>query len=108
MKITGKPGVHSGDVLIYQDDGTATSCPHNRDRDQTTGTSVCNRNILISVDVKDVVRFINVSVAEKIRGKEFFVYEVEVYAGKIQCLYVYSFLHVYNIVVPLRKQKIIL
>jgi len=63
--------------------------------DQTTGTSVCNKNILISVDVKDVVRYMNVSVAEKMRGKEFFVYKVEVYAGKIQCIYVYSFLHVF-------------
>jgi len=95
MKITGKPGAHSDDVVIYQDKGTATSCPYNNNYDQTTGTSVCNKNILISVDVKDVVRYMNVSVAENRRGKEFFVYEFEVYAGKIQCLYVYSFLHVF-------------
>ena len=94
MKITGKQGSHSGDVLIYQDDGNATSCPHNHDYDQSTGTSVCNKNILISVDVKDVVRYMNVSVAEKIRHL-FVLHEVEVYAGKIQCLYEYIFLHVF-------------
>jgi len=84
MKITGKQGAHLDDVLIYQDDGTATSCPQNHDKDQSTGTSVCNKNILISVDVKDVVRYMNVSVAEKMRDM-FVLHEVEVYAGKIQC-----------------------
>ena len=94
MTITGTLEAQSGDVLIYQDDGTATSCPHNHDNDQSTGTSVCNKNILISVDVKDVVRYMNVSVAEKMRYL-FVLHEVEVYAGKIQCLYKYIFLHVF-------------
>jgi len=36
-----------------------------------------------------------VSVAEKMRYKRFYVSEVEVYAGKIQCLYVYILLLVF-------------
>jgi len=95
MTITGTLEAQSGDVLIYQDDGTATSCPHNHDNDQSTGTSVCNKNILISDDDRGEVRYLNLSVAEKMREKPFVLYEFEVYAGKIQCLYVYSFLHVF-------------
>jgi len=81
MKITGRSASRSDEVLLHQDDGTVTSCPDHFDN--STGTSVCNRVVQIPLNVKNEVRFLNISVGEKWKNIAFFIYEVEVYAGEI-------------------------
>jgi len=83
MKIVGNSGNDSDEVLLYQDDGTFTSCPGHFEN--STGTSVCNKFVRISFQESRQVRYLNITLAEKWKVQlEAFVFnEVEVYGGKI-------------------------
>jgi len=95
MKITGSSGTLSDEVLLYQDDGSVTSC-------QDSTISVCNMSVHIALNVNREVRDMKISISDKMREKMFAFYEVQVYAGTLQHffsaigLFVASMLFIYN------------
>jgi len=80
MKVTGSSGTLSDEVLLYQDDGSVTSCQES----DTSITSVCNKYVYIALNVSKEVRYMTISISDKMREKMFAFYEVQVYAGTLQ------------------------